>query len=148
VSTKEYSDGYSNFFVTAVSSAWQWYDDSLDPNTFWVPYIRPFKFVYTYEGKTSNCGTPFPSSGILTPSRAIKSDGDNKIYYMKPIYQNEQGDNDHIAEAALWVYWQEDAGIIDGDLIVIEGETTKYICKSVDSPDSAGRRPIAIKYVA
>jgi hypothetical protein len=39
-------------------------------------------------------------------------------------------------------------GLIDGDVVAIEGQTTKYLIKAVDSPDSAVRLTYAIKFVA
>lgn len=38
------------------------------------------------------------------------------------------------------------AGLVDGDIIQVEGTTKKFLCKSLDSPDSINRVTYAIKY--
>jgi len=39
-------------------------------------------------------------------------------------------------------------GLIDGDVVAVEGETKKFLMKALDSPDSVNRINYAIKYVA
>jgi hypothetical protein len=48
----------------------------------------------------------------------------------------------------MFFAYDEGYGLVDGDVIAIEGQTTKYLCKALDSPDTTTRIPIAMKYVA
>jgi hypothetical protein len=52
-----------------------------------------------------------------------------------------------IMQSQLFFLWTESVGLIDGDIIAIQGQPVKYLCKSVDSPDSATRLAYAIKYL-
>ena len=67
---------------------------------------------------------------------------------MKPIIHNNAGQLMPIMQSELFFPFSEAVGLVDGDVIAIEGATTKYLCKSIDSPDSAGRINVAMKYVA
>jgi hypothetical protein len=86
---------------------------------------------------------------VVTPSyRAFKSNGNGKVYYVKPIINNQTNALCPIFQAELWFPWTEGLGLIDGDVVALEGSTTKFLCKALDSPDSTNRLPFAIKYVA
>jgi hypothetical protein len=147
VPTKEYADGYTNFYVVADLNMYEYFDDSYD-GLQCRTYLRPFNFEYNPSDHASS--SSFYNHGVNHQDyvRAMKSNGNGKAYYLKPIYQNEDGVNDPIAEADLWFGWLEERGLIDGDVIAIEGETTKYLCKALDSPDSTNRLKYAIKNVA
>jgi len=74
--------------------------------------------------------------------------GNGKVYYVKPIINNQANQLSPIFQAELWFPWSESIGLVDGDVIAIEGQTTKFLCKALDSPDSTSRLLYAIKYVA
>lgn len=79
---------------------------------------------------------------------AFKSSGNGKAYYVQPIVHNLASQLAPIFQSQLWFPWYETVGLVDGDVIAIEGQTTKFLCKALDSPDSANRLDFAIKYVA
>jgi len=148
VPTKEYADGYSNFFLTSHCNIWPSAYHTSYPDTHRHScYLRfpNFKFPTT---TTTNAAW---NNGISLPPiryNAFKSNGNGKVYYVKPVYHNTQNCRTPIAQANNWFYWSEIAGLIDGDIVAIDGATTKYLCKSLDSPNSTTRLTYAIKYVA
>jgi len=150
--TKEYADGYTNFFC--FTSVNMWINCLYDGN--WAPTIwrnrtilRPFAFQYpdhaSWGGFTANGnGLSF----VPTPNNfAFKSVGNNKVYYVKPLIHNVSGQTAPILQSDLFFLWSEGVGLIDGDVISIEGRTTKYLCKGLDSPDSTSRLTFAMKYI-
>lgn len=150
--TKEWSDGHSNFYFMCCGNIWpiMWGWDYGTGKQRGI--MRPFAYVYPPDGQGS--GTP-PVTGngvnfVPTPSYyAFKSQvGQGKVYYVKPIINNSANALNPIFQAELWFPWSEGVGLIDGDVIAIEGSTTKFLCKALDSPDSTNRLCYAIKYVA
>ncbi len=152
---KEYSDGYSNFYLMAVNNIWGClYGGGVDVGltSIYVTrcILRPFAYQFPI---TSGRQTTNPNgngiSFVANPSYyAFKSTGNGKVYYVKPIIHNHNGQTAPIFQAELWFPWSESVGLVDGDVIAIEGATTKFLCKALDSPDSANRLTYAIKYVA
>jgi len=112
--------------------------------------LRPFLYQYPDGGSSLNYGSNGNGIGyVTTPSYyAFKSTGDGKVYYVKPIVCNTANSLTPVFQAELWFPWSETVGLIDGDVIAIEGSTTKYLCKSIDSADSTNRLNFAIKYQA
>lgn len=150
---KEYSDGYTNFYCYAYLNAWDYYDgdNNVAQDQRFRSFLRPFAFRYPDASGDVNPANPNGNglSFVPTPSYyAYKSSGNGKAYYVKPIIHNVSGSITPIFQAELWFPWSETVGLIDGDVIAIEGQTTKFLCKALDSPDSVGRLNIAIKYVA
>jgi hypothetical protein len=150
--TKEWSDGQSNFYMMGIGNIWNimWgWDYGIGKHR---GILRPFAFVFPPDG---NATTTYNINGygvnhVPTPSYyAFKSNvGQGKVYYVKPIINNSANALNPIFQAELWFPWSEGVGLIDGDVIAIEGSTTKFLCKALDSPDSTNRLCYAIKYVA
>lgn len=140
---KEYSDGMTNFFCFTELN-YDWYGTGGTTGYQLYHTVRPFAF------RSQNSAL----YGILfwkedTNSRyALKSTGNGKVYFVKPIYCNSTDGFTPIAQSELFWQFPEQSGLVDGDVIAIDGATTKYICKTLDSPDSTGRINYAIKYVA
>jgi hypothetical protein len=155
-SNKEYSDGYSSFYVMYVNNIWGClysggYDVALDSMYVARCILRPF--AYQYPNTSGSRYTTAPNgngiSFVPNPSYyAFKSTGNGKVYYVKPIINNQANQLSPIFQAELWFPWSESVGLVDGDVIAIEGATTKFLCKALDSPDSTNRLTYAIKYVA
>lgn len=150
---KEYADGYSNFFCMTVCNAYQiMYDGNwATPINRHRGILRPF--AYQFPSHTSYGGWEIINgNGIsywLSPTYfAYKSQGNGKVYYVKPIIHNHNGQLMPILQSDLFFPFSENVGLIDGDVIAIEGATTKYLCKALDSPDSTARLNFAMKYVA
>ena len=153
---KEYSDGYSNFYLMTLGNIWGClysggYDIALISKYNWRCILRPFAYQYPntsgsrYSSGSNGYGVSYvPSPGYY----AFKSAGNGKVYYVKPIINNQSNQLSPIFQAELWFPWSESIGLVDGDVIAIEGQTTKFLCKSLDSPDSTARLLYAIKYVA
>ena len=157
---KLYVDGQTNFYCYNVCNIFPTF---YGPQWVVVPdlqrsLMRPF--VYLWPGPaSSNVSTITPNFYCLTfgsfdRSYAFKSAGNGKVYYTKPVIFNDAlevaGANfspSPIFQADIWFYWSESMGLVDGDVVAIEGQTTKYLIKSLDSPDSANRLTYAIKYV-
>lgn len=149
---KEYTDGYTNFYCFTSVNIWQncLYDGNWCP-TIWRnrTLLRPFAYQYPdHTGYTSYSVNGNGLSFVPTPSYyAFKSNGNNKVYYVKPIIHNTSSQVAPVFQSDLFFLWSEGVGLIDGDVVSIEGRTTKYLCKGLDSPDSANRLNFAIKYV-
>lgn len=149
---KEYSDTFTNFYLFKSGNWWPncLYDGSW-PTSIWRDrcLLRPFTFQYPDHGSwgsytVSGNGLSF----IPTPTYyAYKSNGDGKVYYVKPLIHNLAGQTTPIFQSNLFFMWSEGVGLIDGDIIAIEGQTTKYLCKALDSPDTTSRITFAIKYL-
>ncbi len=141
---KEYTDGFSNFYCMACCNIWNpFYDGARTYLQRHHSILRPFAYVSGSAPSGSGIGY------VVTPSYyAFKSNGNGKVYYVKPIVNNSANALNPIFQAELWFPWTEGVGLIDGDVIAVEGSTTKFLCKALDSPDSTNRLPFAIKYVA
>jgi len=153
---KEYSDGYSNFYLMAVGNIWGClysggYDIVIDSMYNNRCILRPFAYQYPNSSGSRYSASPNGNGVSYVPSPgyyAFKSAGNGKVYYVKPILNNQANQLSPIFQAELWFPWSESIGLVDGDVIAIEGQTTKFLCKSLDSPDSTSRLLYAIKYVA
>ena len=157
--TKRYVDGYSNFFVYTAGNMYAPLYDSGDVTSL-VRHrliLRPFAYQYPDTPPNGDINTTYTnttysnSNGISfspTPSYyAYKSSGNGKVYYIKPIVHNQANSITPIFQSELFFAWSETVGLIDGDIVAIQGQTTKLLCKSLDSPDSTNRLTFAIKYV-
>jgi hypothetical protein len=154
---KEWSDGQSNFYFFNVTNNYGCMFGWDYGNAKQRGIMRPFAYVWPPDGYGNATWTPaqvvgsgYGVNGIPTPSYfAFKSNvGTGKVYYVKPILNNTSGSSNPIFQSELWFPWSEGVGLIDGDVIAIEGQTTKFLCKAVDSPDYTTRLCYAIKYVA
>ena len=68
--------------------------------------------------------------------------------YQKPIIQNQRNALTPIFQSELFFPFDENVGLIDSDVVSLDGTTAKFLCKSLDSPDSLNRLNYAVKYVA
>ncbi len=146
---KEYVDGYSNFFAFIQQNIFH-QGRATYPGAMFKSVLRPFAYQYptnadNYDAITVN------GAGItfwLSPTyMSFKSQGNGKVYYVKPVVHNNIGQLMPIMQSELFFQFSESVGLVDGDVVAIEGSTKKYLCKSVDSPDSTSRLNFAIKYV-
>ena len=143
---KEYQDGFTNFVCLNTTNYMNHTHNSNYPNR---NVIRPFAFDWDadiIDGWTHSW------AGIRQPSLsgyyAFKSVGNGKVYYVKPIAYNSTDNKIPIFQLENCFLWTESVGLVDGDVVAVEGATTKYLCKALDSPDTLNRLPFAIKYVA
>jgi hypothetical protein len=157
---KLYTDNQSNFYCYNVNNiyptftAWSWQpSESLLHRSLLRPFVYKWPTGENISAQSPNyyCLT----LGNFDRSYAFKSAGNGKVYYTKPVIFNDALATTQvnfppspIFQADLWFYWSEGMGLIDGDVVAIEGQTTKYLIKAVDSPDSAVRLTYAIKFVA
>lgn len=166
---KEYADGYTNFYIYKSCNRWQMmYDGNNLPDSTMRDraILRPFAYQWP-DGSGKNApgpastpcgGTPIPNpcgangTGIsfvpMPLYHAFKSTGNNKVYFVKPLIHNHAGQYSPIFQSNLFFLWSEGVGLIDGDVVSIEGTTTKFLCKAVESPGSTSRLTYGIKYVA
>ncbi|CAG0982925.1 hypothetical protein METP3_02189 [Methanosarcinales archaeon] len=102
-------------------------------------------------------GHKYDPCGIEFAKLAIKSSGNGKVYFTKPIIHNSiylsgfkhETAFDPIGLADLFIAWRPDSGLVDGDVIALPSPSTvKYILKSLNSPDSATPLYYGIKYNA
>lgn len=155
---KEYADGYTNFYLYKSTNMWQMMydgDNLTGANAIWRDraMLRPFAYQWP-DGSGKNAPVPGGANGagisfVPMPSYyAFKSTGNNKVYFVKPLIHNHASQYAPIFQSSLFFMWSEGVGLIDGDVVSIEGTTTKFLCKAVDSPDSTNRLIYGIKYVA
>lgn len=152
---KEYLDGYSNFYCFNVMNIWTSFT-----RTGWTygdlhrSFLRPF--AYEWPNVQTTSAHPFyhcMASGTLDRGYNFISPADGKFYYRKPIISNNKIEPGQanvalspIFSAELWFPWSEMTGLVDGDIIQIEGTQKKFLCKSLDSADSTARVTYAMKY--
>jgi hypothetical protein len=115
--------------------------------------IRPGLFHFPRDSDATQATHPntyglsygylYMNAGYRT---AFKSTGNGKIYYIKPVICNSVTDYTPAFQAQLFFPYDEGLGLMDGDIIAVDGSTVKYICKALDSPDSINRLPYAMKY--
>lgn len=148
--TKEYSDGEPNFGIIAIGNIWAQYYEGTSIGSEWKnrSVLRLAKYQYPDHGSDSATGPQGQGLSFIPTSSyyAFKSVGNSKVYYVKPILHNHNGSQNPIFQFNLFFPWSESVGLIDGDVIAIEGDTKKYLCKSLDSPDSTNRLNYAIRY--
>lgn len=154
--TKRYVDTYSNFYVYVAGNIYTpLYEGSGDAPSIARnrTILRPFAYQWpdAPTGDYSNTFTGSSGNGVsfsLTPSYyAYKSVGNGKVYFIKPIIHNQANSITPIFQSELFFMWSENVGLIDGDIVAIQGQPTKFLCKALDSPDSVTRLTYAIKYV-
>jgi hypothetical protein len=138
---KEYSDGLTNFYCYAkMNTELSW----VNPYYSDLPYrhysmIRPFAYC------TDNYnGIQFWQDKWY----AMKSTGNGKVYFVKPVICNDSDEYVPIFQSEMFFRFSPESGLVDGDVIAVEGQSTKYVCKTLQSPDSTGTLYYAIKYVA
>jgi hypothetical protein len=151
---KEYADGYTNFYLYKSTNIYTIMYDGTNATSIWRDrqILRPFAYQYpddTSKGQYALMQlNGYGISFVLTPAYyAYKSNGDNKVYFIKPLIHNVLGQITPIFQTPLFFAWSETVGLVDGDIVSIEGQTTKYLCKGLDSPDSGNRLTYAIKYM-
>jgi hypothetical protein len=158
---KFYNDNQPNFYCYNVMNIWptfcgySWYAES----DLHRSLLRPF--IYKWPNATVSDRTPNSYSmifGSYDRSHGFKSAISGKVYFARPIIfnnvlevgQSATGINPTpIFQSDIWFYWSENMGLNDGDIISMEGQTTKYQVKYLDTlPDSASKITYAIKFVA
>jgi len=150
---KNYADGYTNFYCIAGMNVdvYGYYDGTnvTSINRFRT-VLRPF--AYQYPDITGVWNQSISGNGIsfvpMPSYYAYKSLGNGKVYYVKPIVNNLASQLAPILQSEFFFMWSETQGLVDGDIVAIEAQTTKYLCKALNSPDSLNRLTFAIKYVA
>ncbi|MDP2216733.1 MAG: hypothetical protein Q8J68_05540 [Methanolobus sp.] len=141
---KEYSDGLTNFYCYArLNSGHSWMNSNRGDNKPYRHYtiVRPFAFR-----AQDDLGIQFwqdPTRGY-----ALKSTGSGKVYFVKPMICNDSAKFQPIGQSELFFRFSAESGLVDGDVIAVQSATTKYLCKSLQSPDSTAFLYFAMKYVA
>jgi len=152
---KEYADGYSNFYCFNIMNIWPTFSRTgFAYGDIHRSFLRPF--AYQWPNIQTASHHPFYhclASGTFERYNSVLSPADKKVYYRKPLISNnkiEPGQANTamapIFTAELWFPWDEYTGLIDGDIIQVEGTTKKFLLKSMGSPDSINRLTYAMKY--
>lgn len=158
---KFYVDNQSNFYCYVVMNMWPTFAGVGEPDRHYS-FLRPFIYKFPTEATISDRGPNYYCMALGSFDRhyAFKSAGNGKVYYVKPVIFNDKYERydgwtsfynvppSPIFQADLWFYWTENMGLVDGDIVAIEGATTKYLIKSLDSPDSTAKLFYAMKFVA
>lgn len=147
---KEYVDNQTDFFLYVVGNQWGvLYDGYVD--TMWRNrgLLRPFTYQYLDTPSYRWSGSPNGGGISFSPLPSYygyKSIGNGKVYYIKPIINNTPNQLSPIFQSELFFQWSEGLGLIDGDVVAVQGQPVKFLCKAIDSPDTATRLTYAIKY--
>lgn len=158
---KFYIDNQSNFYCYNVMNIWPTFAGVGEPDRHYS-FLRPFIYEFPTDTTTSSLVPNYYCMALGSFDRhyAFKSAGNGKIYYVKPVIFNDKYERydtyqsfynfppSPIFQADLWFYWTENMGLVDGDIVAIEGATTKYLIKSLDSPSSTSKIDYAMKFVA
>jgi len=138
--TKEYTDGLTNFYTFMVMNHFR---DNEETN--YKPFMMTRPFVY--QGYDMGDGIMFWRDSIKDMN-AMKSTGNGKVYYVKPVICNSTDNMTPIYQSEMFWKYVPKTGLVDGDVVAVDGETTKYLCKALTSPTSTYTLYYAIKYVA
>lgn len=151
---KEYTDNQTDFFLYTVGNIWHQLYDGINtttlPSLLWRnrSILRPFAYQWPDGAQRGSWGSN--GAGIsfspLPSYVGYKSVGNGKVYYIKPIVNNQANQLDPIFQSELFFQWNEGLGLIDGDVIAVQGQPVKFLCKSLSSPDNASRITYAVKY--
>ena len=153
--TKEYTDGYTNVYLFSQTNIWPTLHDGSSYNGGELTQchrsiLRPFAYLWPNNGGCWSATQPYSygiSYYVTCGYWGYKSLGNGKVYYVKPVINNEANAVTPIFQSELFFPWNEGVGLIDGDVIALEGTSKKFLCKSLDSPDSTNRLNFAIRYV-
>jgi hypothetical protein len=181
---KEYNDGMPFFYSYARQSCWEVNgkrnDTSLDglrmecvlrpwsyrastrkefkadPNTTFAQYSQEIHQSWD----ATDLGHIDDPIGIEFPKSAIRSIGNGKVYYVKPIVHNSfsVGANKHetafdpMFQSDFFLHWRPDTGILHGDILKWESPSTRqYLVLEIGSnwkdTNSDSKLRYAIKYV-
>lgn len=148
--SKEYIDGFSNFYLYSVCNIWsEVYNSNQNTMWRWRSVLRPFAYQWP-DGAVDTSASPNGNGISFSPLPSYvgyKSIGNGKVYYIKPIINNQANQLAPISQSELFFMWNENLGLIDGDVVALQGQPIKYLCKALDSPDSVSRLTFAIKYL-
>ena len=147
---------YSNFYCLSQMNIWATFSGAVGAPDKHYGMLRPFAYTWPNSGnRTEGANYYCMTQGNFDRSYAFKSAGNGKVYYVKPVIFDTALEPatanfppSPIFQADLWFAWSENMGLIDGDVVAIEGKTTKFLVKALDSPDSTNRLLFAMKYVA
>lgn len=130
-SLKFYTDSESNFFCFNDCGN---YNDDNEGEWSSRHVIRPWKF----EGNSSN------TAGRLEPMPALKSIGNGVGYFVYPIYFNDINNRLAIIQSSMSISFSTALGLVDGDILAIQGSTKKFIMCSYQGSGSG--QYIGIQY--
>lgn len=152
---KFYNDNQSNFYCYNAMNIWPTIHGYVGEPDLHKSMLRPFIYKWpNVNGANTSPNYYCLSFATFDRSYAFKSAGNGKIYYVKPIIYNNALEYGQVAtwinpipifQSELWFYWSEGMGLVDGDVVAVEGQATKYLIKSLDSPDSITKLTYAIK---
>lgn len=138
--SKEYTDNLTNFYCFLDFNMDMDSYHGTDPNPSWAMVnhmIRPFEYESYAEG-----GIQFWKDQWY----AFKSTGNGKVYYMKPLIFNDTAETIPIYQSEIFFKFSTESGLVDGDVVAMDGSSEKFLCKSLSSPDSPTLINYAIKY--
>lgn len=149
--TKEYADGFTNFFVVSlVNEDRTIYYSSQQAYVYQVPSGNDYSLNRKQYVRPFNTSTISYTQGVATFFDCYKSGGNAKVYFQFPYYSNNLDATRRmpIAQTRGWFRVGLSLGIADGDLIdwVNGAETWKYLAKTLQSPDSTNYLTLAIRY--
>jgi len=171
LTSKEFSDGYSLWHFGSFLNAFP--NNAGNQNALtkkWSWYLHPWSLNATddaigdsndhcYVGQSwwglrgtgiNTFDTGYKIIGVDFPMWAALSQGGSppNVYFMKGIAHAEaRYNNKPIGIIHHCFPWREGTGIIDQDIISeADPSTTKYVCLAKESPYSAVKLPMAIKY--
>ena len=148
ITTKEYADGYSNFFVAAWTNA----DSALYTGSTASGYFRSTAFdlqrkqgIRPFSGTTTDNYTTM----LETFFGAYRSPGNSKIYLQFPYFSNTTASPQRtpIAQSKKFFLVALGVGLGDGDTVnvVVGAETWTYLVKTLQSPESTNYLSVAIR---
>jgi hypothetical protein len=148
--TKEYTDGYTNVYLFSQTNIWPTLHDGSSYNggeltQLHRSILRPFAYLWPNNSGCWSATQPYSygiSYYVTCGYWGYKSLGNGKVYYVKPVINNEANAVTPIFQSELFFPWNEGVGLIDGDVIALEGTSKKFLC-----PDSTNRLNFAIRYV-
>lgn len=151
--TKEYADGYTNFFIVAWTNTDRQVEEWNGPDAEEAAYFRNASGHGDLNRKEYirpfNQSTEVLGDGVHLFDAAYRSDGNSKVYFQFPYYSNNLDTTKRmpIAQTKRWFDVALGLGLADGDLVdwVDGAETKTYLVKTIQSPDSAAFLRVAFR---
>ena len=163
---KEYEDGFSDWWLMAFSNYWNcsYCHNDESPHGY---VLHPFSNAWPShprgvdsEPSEIHLGfTNFHSTaqrkavkgvdGMLGPIRAgyACGEGDSKVRYSRPVFHGlADSNNSPQVQTEHFLRAIEGVGLVDGDILSVDGDTRKYLILLKDSPDSTQDLCIAMRY--
>lgn len=163
---KEYDDGFSDWWLMSFSNYWNCttcHNDEEHHGYVLHPFSNAWpshpRGIDSEPSEYHTGWTSFHSSsqrkvvkgvdGMMAPVRSgyDSGEGDSKVRFVKPVFHAlADSNNSPQVQSEHFLRGVEAVGLVDGDILAVDGDTRTYLQLQKDSPDSTTDLCITIRY--